>query len=142
MVAKHGSVGMVGIDYLQLMADIGGDDGNGKSARQIGEITRQLKLLARECNTTIVLLSQLNRGVESRTNKRPLMSDLRESGRIEEDSDLVIMLYREEYYMPDTPDRGLAEVIITKHRGGPTGTIKLLFEPQFTQFKNLKRASY
>lgn len=142
MVAKHGKVSMVGIDYLQLMADIGGDDGSGKSARQIGEITRQLKLLARECNTTVVLLSQLNRGVESRNNKRPLMSDLRESGRIEEDSDLVIMLYREEYYVLDTPDRGLAEVIITKHRGGPTGIVKLLFESQFTQFKNLKRTSY
>ncbi|MBD2341222.1 replicative DNA helicase [Calothrix sp. FACHB-156] len=137
IVAQYGRVGMVGIDYLQLMEGTDGDSYN--LAFQIGKITRQLKQLARECNTAIVMLSQLNRGVESRTSKRPMMSDLRESGRIEEDSDLVLLLYRDEYYHADTPDRGLAEVIVAKNRGGPTGTIKLLFDSQFTQFKNLAR---
>ena len=102
-----------------------------------GKITRGLKQLARECNTTVVILSQLNRGVESRNIKRPMMSDLRESGRIEEDSDLVLLLYRDEYYHFDTVDRGIAEVIVAKNRGGQTGTVKLLFDAQFTCFKNL-----
>ncbi|MDZ8139004.1 MAG: replicative DNA helicase [Nostoc sp. DedQUE04] len=137
IVAEYGRIGMVGIDYLQLMEGTDGDSYN--LAFQIGKITRQLKQLARECNTTIVILSQLNRGVESRTIKRPMMSDLRESGRIEEDSDLILLLYRDEYYYPDTIDRGIAEVIIAKNRGGPTGTTKLLFDAQFTQFKNLAR---
>ena len=137
LIAKHNRIGMVGIDYLQLMEGTDGDSYN--LAFQIGKITRALKQLARECNTTVVILSQLNRGVEGRTNKRPMMSDLRESGRIEEDSDSVLLLYRDEYYHPDTPDRGIAEVIIAKNRGGPTGTVKLLFDAQFTCFKNLAR---
>ncbi|MEO0843317.1 MAG: DnaB-like helicase C-terminal domain-containing protein, partial [Cyanobacteria bacterium J06643_5] len=134
LIAKHNRIGMVGIDYLQLMEGTDGDNYN--LAFQIGKITRGLKQLARECNTTVVILSQLNRGVESRNIKRPMMSDLRESGRIEEDSDLVLLLYRDEYYHPDTVDRGIAEVIVAKNRGGPTGTVKLLFDAQFTCFKN------
>ncbi|ASC72102.1 Replicative DNA helicase [Halomicronema hongdechloris C2206] len=131
---QGGALGLVLIDYLQLMEG-GGDN----RVQELSKITRSLKGLARELNVPIIALSQLSRGVESRTNKRPMMSDLRESGSIEQDADLVMMLYREEYYDPDTPDRGIAEVIVTKHRNGPTGTVKLLFEPQFTRFRNLAR---
>jgi replicative DNA helicase len=125
-------LGLILIDYLQLM-----EGGSDNRVQELSKITRSLKGLARELNAPIIALSQLSRGVESRTNKRPMMSDLRESGSIEQDADLIMMLYREEYYEPDTPDRGIAEVIITKHRNGPTGTVKLLFEPQFTRFRNL-----
>lgn len=130
--AEEGNLGLILIDYLQLM------EGSGDNrVQELSKITRSLKSLAREVNAPVIALSQLSRGVESRTNKRPMMSDLRESGSIEQDADLVMMLYREEYYNPDTPDRGIAEVIITKHRNGPVGTVKLLFEPQFTRFRNL-----
>jgi replicative DNA helicase len=129
---QGGALGLILIDYLQLM------EGSGDNrVQELSKVTRSLKGLARELHVPIIALSQLSRGVESRTNKRPMMSDLRESGSIEQDSDLVIMLYRDEYYNPDTPDRGVAEVIITKHRNGPVGTVKLLFEPQFTRFRNL-----
>ncbi|WAL58719.1 replicative DNA helicase [Thermocoleostomius sinensis] len=131
--AENGGVlGLVLIDYLQLMEG-GGDN----RVQELSKITRSLKGLARELSVPVIALSQLSRGVESRTNKRPMMSDLRESGSIEQDADLIMMLYREDYYDPDTPDRGLAEVIIAKHRNGPVGTVKLLFDPQFTQFRNL-----
>ncbi len=132
--AEQGSqLGLILIDYLQLM------EGNGSENRvqELSRITRSLKGLARELGVPVIALSQLSRGVEARTNKRPMMSDLRESGSIEQDSDLIIMLYRDEYYSPDTPDRGIAEIIITKHRNGPTGVVKLLFDPQFTRFRNL-----
>lgn len=132
--AKYGSLKLVVVDYLQLMA--GGTDA--LLVQKIGEITRELKLLARDFDLPIILLCQLNRGVENRPNKRPMLSDLRDSGKIEEDADVVLGLYRDEYYFPDTPDRGLAEVIVLKNRNGATGTVKLLFEPQFTRFKNLK----
>ncbi|PSN11582.1 replicative DNA helicase, partial [filamentous cyanobacterium CCP5] len=131
---QGGALGLILVDYLQLMEG-GGDN----RVQELSKITRSLKGLARELNAPIIALSQLSRGVESRTNKRPMMSDLRESGAIEQDADLIMMLYREEYYEPDTPDRGIAEVIITKHRNGPTGTVKLLFEPQYTRFRNLAR---
>lgn len=130
--AEQGQLGLIMIDYLQLM---GGVDSN--RVQELSKITRSLKTLARELNVPVIALSQLSRGVESRTNKRPMMSDLRESGAIEQDADLIMMLYRDEYYNPDTPDRGIAEVIIAKARNGPTGTVKLLFENQFTQFRNL-----
>jgi replicative DNA helicase len=129
---QGGALGLILIDYLQLM-----EGGSDNRVQELSKITRSLKGLARELNAPIIALSQLSRGVESRTNKRPMMSDLRESGSIEQDADLIMMLYREEYYEPDTPDRGIAEVIVTKHRNGPTGTVKLLFEPQFTRFRNL-----
>ena len=134
---QGGALGLILIDYLQLMEGSGSDN----RVQELSKVTRSLKGLARELNVPIIALSQLSRGVESRTNKRPMMSDLRESGSIEQDSDLIMMLYREEYYDPDTPDRGITEVIVTKHRNGPTGTVKLLFEPQYTRFRNLATPS-
>jgi len=129
---QGGALGLVLLDYLQLMEG-GGDN----RVQELSKVTRSLKGLARELNVPVIALSQLSRSVESRTNKRPMMSDLRESGAIEQDADLIMMLYRDEYYNPDTPDRGIAEVIIVKHRNGPVGTVKLLFESQYTQFRNL-----
>ncbi|MEM8545061.1 MAG: DnaB-like helicase C-terminal domain-containing protein, partial [Cyanobacteria bacterium P01_H01_bin.119] len=130
---QGGALGLILVDYLQLMEGSGSEN----RVQELSKVTRSLKGLARELNVPIIALSQLSRGVESRTNKRPMMSDLRESGALEQDADLIMMLYREEYYDPDTPDRGIAEVIVTKHRNGPVGTVKLLFEPQFTRFRNL-----
>ncbi|WP_204104745.1 MULTISPECIES: replicative DNA helicase [Spirulina sp. CCY15215] len=133
---QGGKIGLVLLDYLQLMEG-GGDN----RVQELAKITRSLKGLAREINAPVIALSQLSRGVESRTNKRPMLSDLRESGSIEQDADLVIMLYRDSYYNPDSPDRNIAEVIIAKHRNGPTGTIKLLFLPELTKFENLAAES-
>lgn len=134
LVAEQGGIlGLILLDYLQLMEGSANDN----RVQELARITRGLKGLARELSVPIIALSQLSRSVESRTNKRPMMSDLRESGSIEQDADLVIMLYRDDYYNPDTPDRGIAEVIITKHRNGPVGVVKLLFDPQFTRFRNL-----
>jgi replicative DNA helicase len=129
---QGGALGLILLDYLQLMEGAGDN-----RVQELSKVTRSLKGLARELNVPVIALSQLSRSVESRTNKRPMMSDLRESGAIEQDADLIMMLYRDEYYNPDTPDRGISEVILTKHRNGPTGTVKLLFESQFTQFRNL-----
>jgi replicative DNA helicase len=127
-------LGLIVIDYLQLMEGAGDN-----RVQELSRITRSLKGLARELSVPVIALSQLSRGVESRTNKRPMLSDLRESGSIEQDADLVIMLYRDDYYNSDSPERGIAEVIVAKHRNGPTGTVRLLFDPQFTKFKNLAR---
>ena len=124
---------LVGIGYLRLMEGSGSDN----RVQELSRITRGLKQMARELNVPVIALSQLSRGVEARTNKRPMLSDLRESGSIEQDADLVLMIYRDEYYNPETPDRGITEGIVTKQRNGPVGTVKLLFEPQFTRFRNL-----
>ena len=134
LMAEQGKeLGLIVIDYLQLMEGSTPDN----RVQELSRITRGLKGMARELKVPVVALSQLSRGVESRTNKRPMLSDLRESGSIEQDADLVLMIYRDEYYNPETPDRGITEVIVTKHRNGPIGTVKLLFEPQFTRFRNL-----
>lgn len=133
---RKGDLGLVLLDYLQLMQGTESDN----RVQELSRITRSLKGLAREINAPIIALSQLSRAVEQRTNKRPLLSDLRESGAIEQDADLVMMLYRDEYYHPDSVDQGVAEVIIAKHRNGPTGQFKLIFRPELTQFLNMKRS--
>jgi replicative DNA helicase len=130
---RGGELGLVMIDYLQLME--GGSTEN--RVQELSRISRSLKGMARELRVPVLALSQLSRSVESRTNKRPMMSDLRESGALEQDADLILMLYRDEYYNPDTVDRGITEVLVVKHRNGPTGTVKLLFDPQFTRFRNI-----
>lgn len=132
-IALHGQLKLVVLDYLQLMAD--GSDS--RLVQKLGEITRQLKLLARECNIPIIVVSQLNRGVEERNTKRPVLSDLRDSGRIEEDADVVLGVYRDAYYNSDTPDHYIAEIICLKQRNGPTGTVKLLFDGALSRFRNL-----
>ena len=132
---QGGALGLILLDYLQLM-----EGSSENRVQELSRITRGLKALGRELSVPVIALSQLSRSVESRNNKRPMMSDLRESGSIEQDADLVIMLYRDEYYNPDSPERGIAEVIITKHRNGPTGIVKLLFDPQFTLFRNLAKS--
>ncbi len=132
MAEQKKKLGLIVIDYLQLM-----EGTSDNRVQELSRITRGLKGMARELNVPVIALSQLSRGVESRTSKRPMLSDLRESGSIEQDADLVLMIYRDEYYNPETEDRGIAEIIVTKHRNGPIGTVKLLFEPQFTRFRNL-----
>lgn len=131
--AQGSQLGLILIDYLQLMEGSGSEN----RVQELSRITRSLKGLARELKVPVVALSQLSRAVESRTNKRPMMSDLRESGSIEQDSDLIMMLYRDSYYNPDSPDGDTAEVIIVKNRNGPTGTVKLIFKPGLTKFLNM-----
>lgn len=122
------------IDYLQLMYS---SNKSMNKQQEVSEISRELKLVARELDIPIVALSQLSRSLESRADKRPMLSDLRESGAIEQDADIVIFLYRDEYYNPQSPDIGKAEIIIAKHRNGAVGTIKMKFIPEFTKFKNI-----
>jgi replicative DNA helicase len=134
---EHG-LGLVVVDYLQLMQVPGNSENR---ATEISEISRSLKALAKELNLPVIALSQLNRGLESRTDKRPVMSDLRESGAIEQDADIILFIYRDDYYNKDSNDKGLAEVLISKHRNGATGTVKLKFFGEYTRFDNLARDS-
>lgn len=135
-IARAHGLDLIVIDYLQLM------QGSGKSASEnrateISEISRSLKAMAKEMNVPVIALSQLNRSLESRPNRRPVMSDLRESGAIEQDADIIVFIYRDEVYNEESPDRGVAEIILGKQRHGSIGTVKVAFQGEFTRFDNL-----
>lgn len=136
LAREHGAPAMIMLDYLQLMRVAGAGDNR---VQEISEISRSLKQVAREFDCPMIALSQLNRGVEQRPNKRPMNSDLRESGAIEQDADVILFIYRDEYYNEDSQDKGIAEIIIGKQRNGEIGTCKLQFEGQYTRFNNLAR---
>jgi len=135
---EHG-LGLVIVDYLQLMQVPGNKENR---ATEISEISRSLKALAKELSVPVIALSQLNRSVEQRTDKKPVMSDLRESGAIEQDADVIMMIYREEVYDSNTTRKGIADIIITKQRNGPTGEVSLTFLGEYTKFENLVAESY
>jgi len=130
------NLGLVIIDYLQLMSGSGRTESR---QQEISEISRSLKALAREINAPVIALSQVNRACESRSDRRPIMSDLRESGSIEQDADVIMFLYRDEYYNKDSENKGIAEIIIAKQRNGPIGTVNLAWLPNLTRFANLER---
>ena len=141
IVREHGDLGLIMIDYLQLMR-IGGAASENRT-NEISEISRSLKALAKEFNVPVIALSQLNRSLEQRPNKRPVMSDLRESGAIEQDADVIAFVYRDEVYNPDNPDnQGIAELIIGKQRNGPIGTVHMAFIGKYTRFEDLAPDSY
>jgi len=133
---EHGQPGMVLVDYLQLMS---GSVATENRTNEISQISRELKNIAREFNCPVIALSQLSRNLENRPNKRPINSDLRESGAIEQDADVVVFIYRDEVYNEESPDKGVAEIIIGKQRNGPIGTCKLTFLGKYTRFENLAR---
>jgi len=134
IMRSYGKLGLVIVDYLQLMqATTSGEN----RATEISEISRAMKSLAKELKVPVVALSQLNRSLEQRPNKRPVMSDLRESGAIEQDADVILFIYRDEVYNPDSQDKGIAEIIIGKQRNGPIGKVDLAFLGEYTRFENL-----
>lgn len=140
LAREHGEIGLIMVDYLQLM-QIPGSSGESRT-NEISEISRSLKALAKEFNCPVVALSQLNRSLEQRPNKRPVNSDLRESGAIEQDADVIMFVYRDEVYHPETEHKGVAEIIIGKQRNGPIGTVRLAFIGKYTRFDNLAPGSY
>lgn len=138
MAKEYGQLGMIVVDYIQLMQVPGYNENR---TAEISEISRSLKGIAKELKVPLIALSQLNRGLEQRADKRPVMSDLRESGAIEQDADLIAFIYRDEVYNENSPDKGTAEIIIAKQRNGPIGKLRLTFMGQFTCFENFVRQS-
>jgi replicative DNA helicase len=134
--SRVGELGLVIVDYIQLMT--GRTDRESRQV-EVSEISRNLKILARELETPVVACAQLNRQLEARADKRPMLSDLRESGSIEQDADVVLFLYRDQVYNPETTDRDMAEVIVAKHRSGPTGNVRLAWLPQSARFHDMGR---
>jgi replicative DNA helicase len=134
-----GKLGLIIVDYLQLMSGSGGGENR---ATEISEISRSLKSLAKELDVPVIALSQLNRGVEQRENKKPVMSDLRESGAIEQDADMILLIYRDEVYNKETPKKGVAEIDLAKHRNGETGDIRLTFRGANSRFENYADPTY
>jgi replicative DNA helicase len=137
--ARHPNLGLIIVDYLQLLTPSHRRDSDGR-VQEVSEMSRSLKILARDLDVPIVALSQLSRAVEQRTDKRPILSDLRESGSIEQDADLVAFVYRDEYYNEESDQQGLAEVILAKHRNGPTDSVKLSFLKRYAKFSDLAAA--
>ena len=133
MKLEHENLGLIVIDYLQLISGSGRSEGR---QQEVSEISRSLKILAKEIDVPVIALSQLSRAPEQRDDHRPMLQDLRESGSIEQDADIVMFIYRDDYYNQDQPPTNIAEIIIAKNRSGPTGKIELLWMPQYTKFVN------